>query len=370
VTSDRGSSDAASSERARPSFAGARAILQAELGEAYSAASLRVLVAGETVEHIAVGTYAPGDVAIDERAIFDLASLTKLYTTTALLALHDRRALALDDPIVNVFPEFAGKDPRRARVTVTHLLTHTSGLPAHISFREELGLKPVIARVCATALEAAPGEAVVYSDLGFMLAGEMVSRLAKEPLDKACATLVCDPLATPATRYRLPQEIRRHIVCTENDPWRGRLLRGEVHDENCWAMGGIAGHAGLFATAADVAALGELYRTIGQSAGGRVISRASALEATREHAAGNGERRGLGWALKADDAHSCGARFSTSSFGHTGFTGTSLWVDPTRELTVAFLTNRVHITRDGASILRARGKLHDAIANEVDAWRR
>jgi CubicO group peptidase (beta-lactamase class C family) len=370
VTTDRAGSDASSSERAQVSLPSARAILHAELGEAYSAAALHVRVAGETVEHVAVGNYAPGDAGIDGRAIFDLASLTKLYTTTALLALHDHRALALDDPIVHVLPEFAGKDPRRARVTVKHLLTHTSGLPAHVSFREELGLKPVIARVCATSLEAAPGEAVEYSDLGFMLAGEMVSRLANEPLEKAIATLVCVPMGLADVRYRPTQELRPRIACTENDPWRGRLLRGEVHDENCWAMGGVAGHAGLFATAADVAALGELYRTAGQSAGGRVISRASALEATREHAVGNGERRGLGWALKADDAHSSGARLSALSFGHTGFTGTSLWVDPTRDLTVAFLTNRVHLTRDGASILRARGKIHDAIADEVDAWKR
>ena len=370
MTPDSTSSGAAASQQPRSPLSGARAVLHAELGEAYSAAALHVLVFGETVERAAVGAYAPGDAAIDEAAIFDLASLTKLYTTTALLALHDRRALALDDPVANVLPEFAGKDARRARVTVKHLLTHTSGLPAHVSFREELGLKPVIARVCATALEAAPGEAVVYSDLGFMLAGEIVSRLARQPLEQAIATLVCVPLGTEAVRYRPPHELRPHIVCTENDGWRGRLLRGEVHDENCWAMGGVAGHAGLFATAADVAALGELYRTAGQSAGGRVISRASSLYATREHAAGNAERRGLGWALKADDAHSCGARFSASSYGHTGFTGTSLWVDPARELTVAFLTNRVHLARDGASILRARGKMHDAIALDVDARKR
>ncbi len=351
-------------------LAGARALLRAELGETYSAAALHVIVGGEIVAQDSVGTYAPGDAVIDEQAIFDLASLTKIYTGTALLALHDRRALALDDSIVRVLPEFAGKDTRRARVTVKHLLTHTSGLPAHVNFREELGLGPVIARVCATPLESSPGEAVVYSDLGFMLAGEIVARLASAPLEQAIGSLVTTPLGTADVCYCPPVQLRSRVVCTEEDTWRGRLLRGEVHDENCWAMGGVAGHAGLFAMAASVAALGELYRTAGQSAGGRVISRASAFLATREQAAGNGERRGLAWALKADDAHSCGARFSPSSFGHTGFTGGSLWVDPTRELTVAFLTNRVHLTRDGAAILRARGKMHDTIAGEIDAWKR
>ena len=355
---------------ARRRISEASALLREELGVTYSAAALHVMVAGDVVEQDAVGAYAPGEGAIDDAAVFDLASLTKLYTGTALLALHDKRAIALDDPITRVLPEFAGRDPRRARVTVKHLLTHSSGLPAHFNFRDELGSSAVIARVCAAPLETGPGETVAYSDLGFMLAGEIVARLARAPLDQALAALVCEPLGTSGVRYRPPASWIPRVVCTEEDPWRGRLLRGDVHDENCWAMGGVAGHAGLFATASDVAALGELYRTAGQSADGRVISRAVAQLATREHAAGNDERRGLAWALKADDAHSCGARFSRSSFGHTGFTGTSLWVDPVRKLTVVLLTNRVHLTRDGASILRTRGKMHDAIAAEVDTWSR
>jgi CubicO group peptidase (beta-lactamase class C family) len=351
-------------------FAAALAVLHRGLGETYSAAVLHVRLAGHVVVEECVGAFAPDAEAVDPSAIFDLASLTKLFTGTALLVLNDRRALALDDPVTSFFPEFAGPDARRQRVTVRHLLTHASGLPAHVNFRDEVGAPAVIGRVCATPLVAAPGDAVQYSDLGFMLAGEIVARVSKMPLDRAIATLVSEPLGVPDIRYVPTLEARSRIVCTEDDPWRGRLLRGEVHDENCWAMGGIAGHAGLFGSAASVAALGELYRTHGDSANGRVISRAAAMLAVREHAAGERERRGLAWALKADDAHSCGQRFSTSAFGHTGYTGTSLWVDPSRELTVAFLTNRVHLSRDGDSILRSRGHIHDAVADAADRARR
>jgi CubicO group peptidase (beta-lactamase class C family) len=347
-------------------FAGALEILREGLGETYTAAVLHIRAGGHIVVEAAVGAFAPGEPAISPAAIFDLASLTKLFTGTALLVLNDRRKLALGDPVVSICPEFAGPDVRRRAVTIRHLLTHTSGLPAHVNFRDEVGAAAVIARVCATPLVAAPGDCVQYSDLGFMLAGEIVARASRMPLDRAIAALVTDPLGAQTVRFVPGANVKSSIVCTEDDPWRGRLLRGEVHDENCWAMGGVAGHAGLFGSAADVAALGELYRTHGESASGRVISRAIAMQAVREQAASDGERRGLSWALKADDAHSCGQRFSEASFGHTGYTGTSLWVDPTRELTVAFLTNRVHVSRDGASILRARGRLHDAVADDVD----
>ena len=352
------------SEDAR--FSGALDILREGLGETYSAAVLHVRLGGQVVVEASIGTFAPGEPVIDSAAIFDLASLTKLFTGTALLVLNDRRALALDDPVAAICPELAGPDARRQRMTVRHLLTHTSGLPAHVNFRDAAGAAAVIGRVCATPLIAAPGDAVLYSDLGFMLAGEIVSRVSRLPLDRAISTLVLEPMGVREVCYLPAEDTRARIVCTEDDPWRARLLRGEVHDENCWAMGGAAGHAGLFGPASDVASLGELYRTHGDSANGRVISRAIAMLAVREHAAGDRERRGLAWALKADDAHSCGQRFSAASFGHTGYTGTSLWVDPSRELTVAFLTNRVHLTRDGASILRTRGRIHDAIAAGVD----
>ena len=344
----------------------ARSLLVVEqaIGDVCTASVLHVRKEGEVVGEAAFGVRAPGEMPVALDCIFDLASITKIYVSTALLALHDRRRLALDDRIASVIPEFAGRDPRRAQVTYRHLLTHTSGLPAHVNFRDELGSKAVIARVCATPLAAAPGANVVYSDLGFMLAGVAVARIAGVALDEALDELVLEPAGCADTGYRPPPDEHARIVCTENDAWRGRLLRGEVHDENCWAMGGVAGHAGLFGTAADTARLAEVYRRGGLGRE-RMLQRATARAAVHEQAVGADERRGLGWALRASDRHSSGSRLSPESYGHTGYTGTSVWVDPLRSLTVVLFTNRVFCSRDPEPIRALRAAVHDAVVEDV-----
>jgi CubicO group peptidase (beta-lactamase class C family) len=345
-----------------------RVVTQA-IGDVCGAAVLVVQHDGEPVYRGAFGTLAPHGDAVKLDSIFDLASLTKLFTTTALLALFDQRELSLDDPIVNALPEFERIDERRSQITYRRLLTHTAGLPAHVNFRDELGAPAVIARVCATPLQVAPGAAVIYSDLGFMLLGEAIARITGQALGAAIRALVCEPLGVNAG-YRPHASQRKQIVCTEKDEWRGRLLVGEVHDENCWAMGGVAGHAGLFGTADDVLRLAEMYRSGGSFDGRRVLSRPTAQEAVREHAVGSDERRGLGWALKAGDRHSCGRRLSAGSFGHTGYTGTSVWVDPDRKLTVVLLTNRVLFSREPEPIRSLRAAVHDAVVEDLSEARR
>jgi CubicO group peptidase (beta-lactamase class C family) len=353
-------------EQAGPApFAGTLGILSSAEGRIYTAAVLHVRVRGETVCEAPFGVLAPGGRRVRLDTPFDLASITKVFAGTALLSLFDARRLALDDPVVSIIPEFAGPDPRRTAVTFRHLLTHASGLPAHVSFRDEVAAPAVIARVCATPLTSAPGTAVVYSDLGFMLVGAAISRLARQPLAAAVAELVLEPLGLSDAGYNPPAEARERIACTERDSWRGRLLQGEVHDENCWSMGGVSAHAGLFATASAVADLGEAYRNGGATNNGRIVSRHAALLATRECARGADERRGLAWALKTPDRQSCGTRFGQGSFGHTGYTGTSLWVDQDRALTVAFLTNRVYFTRNPAPIFELRSALHDALIEDL-----
>lgn len=343
------------------------ALLERGLGVVFTAASLQVRADGQVVCRRALGYHAPAGSEISSASIFDLASLTKLFVVTALLALFDRRAFALDDPIVTVIPEFAGPDGRRATVSFRNLLTHTSGLPAHVNFREESSYEAVMARVCATPLAHAPGQTVVYSDLGFMIAGETVARLSGKSLPAAIEQFVGQPLSLTSLGYRPPARLRDRIVVTEDDPRRGGLLRGDVHDENCWAMGGIAGHAGLFGTADDVAALGEMYRLGGAYGGGRQLLRPTALAAIREHARSADERRGLGWALKSGDGQSSGSRLSPDSFGHTGYTGTSIWVDPTRALTIVLLTNRVHLTRDPDPIRLIRAAVADSVVDELSS---
>lgn len=341
-----------------------RIVAQA-IGDVCTGAVLHARQDGEVVCEEAFGRRAPGGPGVTADSLFDLASITKLFVSTALLALFDQRRVALDDPITGVLPEYAGLDPRRALVTFRHLLTHASGLPAHVNFRDELGAKAVIARVCATPLSAAPGTTVTYSDLGFMLVGEAVARVADQPLDEAVRALVCEPLQLVDIFYRPQRDQISQIVCTEKDAWRKRLLRGEVHDENCWAMGGVAGHAGLFGPARDVAELGEMYRLGGAIGARRTLMRPTASAATREQAAATDERRGLGWALKAGDQHSCGALLSWNSYGHTGYTGTSLWVDPDRDLTVVLLTNRVFFSREPEPIRALRAAVHDAVVEDL-----
>ena len=340
-------------------------VVEQSIGAVCAAAVVHVRSEGHVIGEAAFGVLAPDGEPVSVDSVFELASISKVYVATALLALHDRRRLALDDRILAVLPEFAGRDTRRAQVTYRHLLTHTSGLPAHVNFRDELGAKAVIARVCNTPLTAAPGAKVVYSDLGFMLAGEAVARIAKMPLDEAVRELVLDPAGCSDTGYRPPLQDTGRIVCTEYDAWRGRLLRGEVHDENCWAMGGIAGHAGLFGTAADTAHLAEMYRLGGALGTERTLQRTTTRAAVREQAVGTDERRGLGWALRSSDRHSSGSRLSHESFGHTGYTGTSVWVDPLRALTVVLFTNRVFLSREPEPIRALRATLHDAVVEDL-----
>jgi CubicO group peptidase (beta-lactamase class C family) len=348
----------------RPSLPGAVKVVRRAIGEICGGAVLHVRRNGDLIYEGAFGELLPHGDAITIDSLFDLASITKLFTATAVLALFDQRRLSLDDPIVNRVPEFAGADERRARVTIRQLLTHASGLPAHVNFRDELGAGAVISRVCSTPLQAAPDTSVIYSDLGFMLLGETVARVSGQTLDAAVRALVCEPLGLQAG-FRPPRAELSRIVCTEKDDWRRRLLVGEVHDENCWAMGGVAGHAGLFGTVEDVARLAEMYRNAGATETTRVLSRPTAQEATREQAVGIDERRGLGWALKASDHHSCGTRLSASSFGHTGYTGTSVWVDPERELTIVLLTNRVLFSCEPEPIRSLRAAVHDAVVEDL-----
>ena len=344
-------------------------LLDAALGPVFTCAVLHVRRGGEPAFERAVGELADGGPRTSADSLFDLASLTKLFSGTALLALFDARAIALDDPIVTVIPEFAGRDLRRAQTTFRQLLTHSSGLPAHVNFRDELGARAVVNRVCSTPLVYAPGTDVIYSDLGFMLVGEAIARLTRKPLEIALREIVMEPLGMTDVMFRPSGGLIDRIASTENDAWRGRLLRGEVHDENCWAMGGVAGHAGLFGSASSVADLAETYRLGGTLGTSVVLQRPTAMLAVRDHARSvdGEERRGLAWALKVSDSSSCGRRFSMKSFGHTGYTGTSVWVDPSRALAVVLLTNRVNVSRDPEKIRALRIAVHDAIAESLES---
>jgi beta-N-acetylhexosaminidase len=300
--------------------------------------------------------------------IYDAASLTKpIVTTSAVMMLSQQRQLDLDAPVSHYLPEFAAAaksdpDPAwRARVTVRMLLLHDSGLPAHRDFYEKSkGKDTILTRVLAEPLVHEPGTKIEYSDLGFILLGTIVERLTGKSLDQFARQNIFTPLGMTESLFNPPRSLRARIAPTENDTaYRKRLIRGEVDDENAWAMGGVAGHAGLFSTASDIAAFAQMMLNGGIYAHNRLLSRATIREFTARQTIGDAARA-LGWDVPSEPSSS-GRYFSGKSFGHMGFTGASLWIDPERKLFVILLTNRVNPSRTNEKIREVRPALHDAV---------
>jgi CubicO group peptidase (beta-lactamase class C family) len=279
---------------------------------------------------------------LPDETIYDLASLTKVVaTTTAIMILYDQGKIHLEDHVSQYIPGFSGgmKDD----VTIQQLLEHRSGLPAGRDLWR-IAFTPGEARQAAidTPLEYAPGTAYIYSDLGADLLGFVVEAISGQRLDVFMQERVFEPLGMSSTVFRPHWTLREHIAPTELTPPRGYPLRGEVHDENAFALGGVAGHAGLFSTATDLAVFAQMMLNGGELNGTRIISDSTVtLFTKRTEAPGT---RALGWDTCGHDG-SCGKYLSKRAFGHTGFTGTSMWIDPDRDLFVILLTNRVHAAR-------------------------
>jgi CubicO group peptidase (beta-lactamase class C family) len=325
--------------------------IRRHLGTRYSAIVVRVERRGEVVFERAAGTLHSSTsepVAVDTR--FDLASITKVFVATVALRAVARGELALDAPLVDLVPEWRTRT--HAPIVLRDILAHRAGFQSGADYRTLLG-DDVESFALTRELVAAPGERVVYSDLGFIALGAILARRS----GIALRTLVereLRALGVAGTGF-LPRRPREPIPATEDDGWRG-LVQGAVHDEKAALAGGVAGHAGLFGDARDVARLGELYLA---ALRGRPTPLDPELvaEAVRQQADDPVLRRGLGWALKTRDENSCGALMSRATFGHTGFTGTCLWVDPTRDLSVTILTNAVHFGR--RDMLDVRAALND-----------
>jgi CubicO group peptidase (beta-lactamase class C family) len=285
---------------------------------------------------------------------FDLASITKLFVATLALRAVQEGRIDLDEPLTRWFPEWTNAP--HAAITLRMLLAHDSGMNSGADYRQ-LREHDVTRYTLERELAAAPGERVIYSDLGFIAAGELLQRVYERSL---CA-IMRDMRGTPA--YRPRASAVRQIPATEQDGWRGRV-QGVVHDEKAYLMGGVAGHAGLFGSAADVAWLAEQYLAplCGRASAG-VVSADLAREATREQAHDPVLRRGLGWALKTSDENSCGRWFSPSTFGHTGFVGTCVWADPQRDCIGVLLTNSVYFGRNDTRDLRAA--FYEALVEDV-----
>lgn len=292
----------------------------------------------------------------DGHTVYDLASLTKVVgLTTVLMAAVAEGRMGLDEAVARYLPAFVDRSPdaRRHRVTIRLLLAHASGLPADRPlWKETRTAAEALALVDTTPLRRPPGDTTVYSDLGAIVLGQAAERALGAPLDDLVATWLTRPLGMADTRFRPPPDWRQRIAPTEDDPWRGRVLRGEVHDEKAAWLGGVAGHAGLFGSADDLLTFAEwlLARWHGEPL---------VREFTRRQGLVPGSSRALGWDTPAGPSGSAGRYLSAASFGHTGFTGTSLWLDPARDLAVVLLTNRVHPTRANQRIPPVRSGVAD-----------
>ena len=306
-------------------------------------------------------SWSPVSPAVDaDKTIYDIASLSKVVgTTTAIMLLYDEKKVDLDAPVFRYLPAFSGglKD----NVTVRELLTHRSGLPAGRDLWR-IAHSPQEARdlVLSTQLEYVPDQAYIYSDLGADVLGMIVEAVSGERLDRFLARRVFGPLGMHDTFYRPADSLRYRIAPTEVTPPRGYPLQGEVHDENAYALGGIAGHAGLFSTAADLSIFAQMMLNGGTYDGVSIISEPTVSLFT--HRAGFVGHRALGWDT-ADGDYGSGQYLTERAYGHTGFTGTSIWIDPDREMFVILLTNRVHAAKashPGKVIADVRADLSDA----------
>ncbi|MEO6212169.1 MAG: serine hydrolase domain-containing protein [Vicinamibacterales bacterium] len=359
-------------------FPGAAALLRDGIAaRAFPAASIEVGRREEVLWRASFGalTYEEEAPSADAETIFDLASITKvLATTTLTMRAADEGLLTLDDRVADWIPDWRAAD--REQVTLRDLLTHSSGLTAYLPFfRDHTGRVEFQQAIATMPLEYEPRTQSLYSDLGFILLGFILED-ARSRASQSVGAGAFDPVASLAAQFGriatlvtdepltyLPSRAwRSRIAPTEYDPWRGRTLVGEVHDENAWALGGVAGHAGLFGTGAGVGAFARA--TLHTIAGDPILARSATMRQFIERSDGSGGSRALGWDTMLASS-SCGQRMSSTAIGHTGFTGTSLWIDWERDLYVVLLTNRVHPTRENSLLKQLRPRVHDAVFDGV-----
>ncbi|MEE4545058.1 serine hydrolase domain-containing protein [Streptomyces sp. V4-01] len=323
----------------------------------YSAAAWSVGDAAGPKDRGWIGTRSWTGEALDGDDLWDLASVTKPVVGLAVMALVDEGALRLTDTVGDHLPQYRGGD--KAGLTVRHLLAHTSGIPGQVPlYREHPTPAGLLEAVRLLPPTAAPGTRVQYSSQGFIILGLIAEAAAGRSLEELVRRLVCDPLGMAGTGFRPGAEDRRRAVATEDCPWRGRIVVGEVHDENAAVLGGVGGHAGLFAPLADMERLGSSL-----AGGARELLRPETFrQMTADHTEGLALRRGLAWQGQDPADSPVGRSFGPASYGHTGFTGTSLWVDPATSRYAVLLTNRVHPSRAGDGITAVRRAFHDAAA--------
>ncbi|TLU85983.1 MAG: beta-lactamase family protein [Chlorobium sp.] len=327
----------------------------------FPGASLAVLYKGKVVFHKGFGkmTYNPGSAPVYTTTIYDLASLTKAVATTSIvMQLVERDSLSLQSRVSDYLPDFAknGKE----KVTIEQLLRHTSGLRAHTYFFKSCASsRELFSAIAADTLLTAPGTTTLYSDLGFMLLGHIVENITGKSLASNFTQRFGAPLGMTSTMYTPPLSMVGRIAPVEKDTlWPFSIERPLVHDQNAALLGGVAGHAGLYSTTGDLLRFTSMLMN-GGSSNGRIYFRKTTLKTFLER---SNYPRALGWDLRSPEGHSsAGDFFSNSSYGHLGFTGTSIWIDPEKKLAVILLSNRVYPTSDNIKIRSFRPLLHNTV---------
>jgi CubicO group peptidase (beta-lactamase class C family) len=347
-------------------FCSAFSILETAIAaRAFPACSLAVTFRGELVAHKALGrfTYDPASPVVTTASLFDLASLTKVVATTAVaMILYERGLLDLEAPVAAIVLEFANHDGRRREVTLRMLLAHSSGLPVYEKlFLRAKTREDLLQAAFTTPLAAAPGARAEYSDIGFIILGVVLERLADESLDAFCQREIFGPLGMANTTFNPARALKASIPPTDDDrTFRHRIIQGEVQDENASVLGGIAGHAGLFSTAEDLA----LFAHAMLNSGHPILRPATVELFSRRESAPEGTSRALGWDTPSAPSQS-GKYFSPRSFGHLGYTGTSLWIDAERQLSITLLTNRTWPDCQNEAIKQVRPAFCDAVIEDL-----
>ena len=331
---------------------------------AFPGAVLLVAKDGYIVHEKAYGrmTYDPTAVPVSTDALFDLASVTKVIaTTSAVMHLVDEKRIALNDPVVKFIPEFGqnGKD----KVTLYNLMVHNSGLQAWRKYYEICDSpKCELDSIFSAPLVYRTGDSTIYSDLGLITMGKVIENVTNTSLDKYVDSVFFKPLGMKNTMYNPPQAVWGKVVPTEVDSqWKKtyRAVKGRVHDENAATLGGVSGHAGLFSTASDLVKILQMELNGGIYGGTRYLLEETIKQFTKRQS--DQSSRGIGWDTKSSESSFSGKYTSAKTFLHTGFTGTSVVVDPDKKVIVVFLTNRVYPTRNSSKIFKIRPAVHNAI---------
>jgi CubicO group peptidase (beta-lactamase class C family) len=337
--------------------------IEAVLAEArehrvFSAAAWSVGSALGSFERGMLGSTSWEGEPVGEDSRWDLASVTKAIVGLAVMSLVESGILTLDDTIAEHLPDYLGTD--KARLTLRQLLTHTSGIPGQVPlYLEHPTRDALLTAIRELPLRSDPGTDVAYSSQGFIVLGLIAEAVTGQSLDRIVHDRVCAPVGMTGTTFGLPDSLRQIAVATENDPWRGQMVQGEVHDENAVVLGAPAGHAGLFSTLRDLESLGQALCANGAGRDGRLLAPATLRVMTTPMTDHLPLRRSLAWQGWDAVGSPAGDLIGPNGYGHTGFTGTSLWVDPDAGRFVVLLTNRVHPSRDGNGISRVRRLVHN-----------